>query len=114
MIDLANHGYITATDLADYMVRELNFPFRKAYQITSKIINYAESKKKNLDELDIKEIKTIEPKLNGDVLKIFNLRNSIKSKKSYGGTSFENIKKMINKYKKEYKQWKILLFYFFL
>ena len=104
MIDLANHGYITATDLADYMVRELNFPFRKAYQITSKIINYAESKKKNLDELDIKEIKTIEPKLNGDVLKIFNLRNSIKSKKSYGGTSFENIKKMINKYKKEYKQ----------
>ena len=104
MIDLANHGYITATDLADYMVRELNFPFRKAYQITSKIINYAESKKKNLDELDIKEIKRIEPKLNGDVLKIFNLRNSIKSKKSYGGTSFENIKKMINKYKKEYKQ----------
>ena len=103
MIDLANHGYITATDLADYMVRELNFPFRKAYQITSKIINYAESKKKNLDELDIKEIKTIEPKLNGDVLKIFNLRNSIKSKKSYGGTSFENIKKMINKYKKEIK-----------
>ena len=104
MIDLANHGYITATDLADYMVRELNFPFRKAYQITSKIINYAESKKKNLDELDIKEIKRIEPKLNVDVLKIFNLRNSIKSKKSYGGTSFENIKKMINKYKKEYKQ----------
>ena len=104
MIDLANHGYITATDLADYMVRELNFPFRKAYQITSKIINYAESKRKNLDELDIKEIKRIEPKLNGDVLKIFNLRNSIKSKKSYGGTSFENIKKMINKYKKEYKQ----------
>ncbi len=104
MIDLANYGYITATDLADYMVRELNFPFRKAYQITSKIINYAESKKKNLDELDIKEIKRIEPKLNGDVLKIFNLRNSIKSKKSYGGTSFENIKKMINKYKKEYKQ----------
>ena len=104
MIDLANHGYITATDLADYMVRELNFPFRKAYQITSKIINHAESKRKNLDELDIKEIKRIEPKLNGDVLKIFNLRNSIKSKKSYGGTSFENIKKMINKYKKEYKQ----------
>ena len=104
MIDLANYGYITATDLADYMVRELNFPFRKAYQITSKIINHAESKRKNLDELDIKEIKRIEPKLNGDVLKIFNLRNSIKSKKSYGGTSFENIKKMINKYKKEYKQ----------
>ena len=104
MIELAKYGYITATDLADYMVRELNFPFRKAYQITSKIINQAELKKKNLDELDIKEIKRIEPKLNEEVLKIFNLRNSIKSKKSYGGTSFENIKKMINKYKKELKQ----------
>tara|TARA_B100000686_G_scaffold321645_1_gene374558 strand:- start:697 stop:2094 length:1398 start_codon:yes stop_codon:yes gene_type:complete len=104
MIELAKYGYITATDLADYMVRELSFPFRKAYQITSKIINQAELKKKNLDELDIKEIKRIEPKLNEEVLKIFNLRNSIKSKKSYGGTSFENIKKMINKYKKELKQ----------
>ena len=55
------------------------------------------------DELSIKEIKKIEPKLNEKVLKIFDLKNSIKSKKSYGGTSFENIKKMLNKYKKELK-----------
>ena len=81
----------------------MNFPFRKAYQITSKIINYAESKNKTLDQLHIKELKNIEPKLNEDVQKVFNLRNSIKSKKSYGGTSFENIKKMINKYKRELK-----------
>ena len=103
MLELAKVGYITATDLADYIVRELNFPFRKAYQITSKIVNYAESKNKTLDQLSIKELRNIEPKLNEDVLKVFNLRNSIKSKKSYGGTSFENIKKMINKYKKELK-----------
>ena len=103
MLELAKVGYITATDLADYIVREFNFPFRKAYQITSKIVNYAESKNKTLDQLNIKELRNIEPKLNEDVLKVFNLRNSIKSKKSYGGTSFENIKKMINKYKKELK-----------
>ena len=103
MLELAKVGYTTATDLADYIVRELNFPFRKAYQITSKIVNYAESKNKTLDQLNIKELRNIEPKLNEDVLKVFNLRNSIKSKKSYGGTSFENIKKMINKYKKELK-----------
>ena len=103
MFELANKGYTTATDLADYIVIELNIPFRKAYQITAKIVNYAEVKKKRFDELSIKEIKKIEPKLNEEVLKIFNLKNSIKSKKSYGGTSFENIKKMINKYKKELK-----------
>ena len=103
MFELAKSGHTTATDLADYMVKEFKFPFRKSYEITSKIVNYAESKRKNLDELDINELKKIEPKLNEDVLKMFDLRNSIKSKKSYGGTSFENIKKMINKYKKEIK-----------
>jgi len=103
MFELANKGYTTATDLADYIVIELNIPFRKAYQITAKIVNYAEVKKKRFDELSIKEIQKIEPKLNKEVLKIFDLKNSIKSKKSYGGTSFENIKKMINKYKKELK-----------
>jgi len=103
MFELAKSGHTTATDLADYMVKEFKFPFRKSYEITSKIVNYAESKRKNLDELDINELKKIEPKLNEDVLKMFDIRNSIKSKKSYGGTSFENIKKMINKYKKEIK-----------
>ena len=103
MFELANKGYTTATDLADYIVIELNIPFRKAYQITAKIVNYAEVKKKRFDELSIKEIKKIEPKLNEEVLKIFDLKNSIKSKKSYGGTSFENVKKMIDKYKRELK-----------
>ena len=103
MFELANKGYTTASDLADYIVIELKVPFRKAYQITAKIVNYAEVKKKRFDELSIKEIKKIEPKLNEEVFKIFDLKNSIKSKKSYGGTSFENIKKMINKYKKELK-----------
>ena len=54
--------------------------------------------KKKIDNLT--QIKKIEPKLKEDVLKVFNLKNSINSKKSYGGTSFDNIKKMIMKYKK--------------
>ena len=103
MYELANIGYTTSTDLADYIVKTINLPFRKAYEITSKIVNYAEKKNKRLDQLNIEEIKKIEPKLNEEVLKIFDLKNSIKSKKSYGGTSFENINKMINKYKKELK-----------
>ena len=101
MYDLANTGYITATDLADYFVKNLSMSFRKAYQKTAEIVNLAEKKKKKLTELTIEDLKKIEPKLTNDVLKVFDLRNSINSKKSYGGTSFENIKRMIVKYKRE-------------
>ncbi len=101
MLELANSGYITATDLADYMVRELNYPFRKAYLQTAKIINYSEKNKKKLNELKIEEIKKIEPKLNNDIFKVFDLKYSINSKTSFGGTSFANIKKMIRSYKKD-------------
>ena len=100
MLELANSGFITATDLADYLVKNHSMPFRKAYQTTVLIVNLAEKKKKKLNELSINELKKIEPKLTIDVLKIFNLKNSVNSKKSYGGTSFDNIKKMIMKYKK--------------
>jgi argininosuccinate lyase len=100
MLELASSGYITATDLADYLVRNHSMSFRKAYQKTAAIVNLAEKKKKKLDELSIEELKKIESKLTNDVLKVFDLKNSVNSKKSYGGTSFENIKKMIMKYKK--------------
>jgi len=100
MLLLAETGFITATDLADYMVRELKYPFRKAYLQTAKIVNYAEKNKKRLDQLSIGEINKIEPKLKSDVIKIFDLKYSVNSKRSYGGTSFENIRKMIKSYRK--------------
>ena len=101
MIELANTGYLTATDLADYLVKNHSMPFRKAYKVTANIVNFAEKKKKNLDQLTLAELKKIEPKLSNDVLKVFDLKNSVNSKKSYGGTSFDNIKKMILKYKRK-------------
>ena len=103
MYELADSGYITATDLADYLVKNHSMSFRVAYQKTAEIVNLAEKKKKKLNELKIDELKNIEPKLTNDVLKVFDLKNSVNSKKSYGGTSFENIKKMIIKYRK--KKW---------
>jgi argininosuccinate lyase len=100
MFELASSGYITATDLADYLVKNHSMSFREAYKKTAAIVNMAERKKKNLNELSLNEFKNFEPKLNKEVLKIFDLKNSINSKNSYGGTSFYNIKKMIKKYKK--------------
>ena len=101
MLELASFGYITATDLADYLVKNHSMSFRKAYQKTATIVNFAEKNNKKLEELTIHELRKIEPNLKIDVLKIFNIKNSINSKKSYGGTSFDNIKKMIVKYKKQ-------------
>ena len=101
MLELAEEGFLTATDLADYMVKELKYPFRKAYLQTARIVNFAEKNKKRLSDLKINEINKIEPKLTIDVFKVFDLKNSINSKTSYGGTSFDNIKKMIRSYKKK-------------
>ncbi len=100
MLELANEGHLTATDLADYFVKNKFISFRTAYQKTAEIVNFAEKKNKQIHELNLAELKRIDPDLKDDVLEVFNLKNSIISKKSYGGTSFENIKKMIIKYKK--------------
>ena len=100
MLELADTGFIAATDLADYLVKNHSMSFRSAYQKTAEIVNLAEKQNKQLKDLEIEELKKIEPNLNQDIFNVFNLKNSVNSKKSYGGTSFDNIKKMIRKYKK--------------
>ena len=101
MLELASSGYITATDLADYIVKNHSTSFREAYQKTAAIINMAEKRKKKLNELTLYDLKKVEPNMTKEVLKVFDLKNSVNSKKSYGGTAFDNIKKMIIKYKKQ-------------
>ena len=103
MLNAANVGYTTATDLADNIVKNLNITFREAYKITSKIVNFAERTNLSFEELNLEQIKNIDKRLNKEILEIAKLHNSVNSKKSYGGTSFENVKKMINKLKKEIK-----------
>ena len=103
MLKLANTGHITATDFADYLVKNFSISFREAYKKTSSLVNLAEKNGRKLEELDINELKKIQPKLSEDALKVFNLKNSVNSKKSFGGTSFGNVRKMISKYKKKLK-----------
>ena len=102
MISLAKKGFITSTDLADYLVKNYKINFRLAYKITAKIVNYAEKNNKKLDELNLDELKKFYSKIDNKIFKILSLENSINSKKSFGGTSFNNIKKMIKKYYKVY------------
>ena len=103
MLEMANRGYTTATDFADYLVKEKKLPFREAYKISSKIVNYSEKNKKTLDKLSLKELRKFYKDLNHNVLKVFDVKHSMNSKKSFGGTSEKNIKSMLRKYKKELK-----------
>jgi len=100
---LSNEGYTTSTDFADYLVQNNNLSFREAYKISAKLVNYAERKEKKLNELSFNEVKRMKNDLNKNVMKIFNVINSVNIKTSYGGTSTKNIKKMISKLKKELK-----------
>jgi len=103
MLSLSNEGYTTATDFADYLVQNKDLSFREAYKISAKLVNYAEKNKKKLNQLNFKEVKKIRDDLDKEVMKIFNVKNSVNLKTSYGGTSTQNIKKMISKLKKEFK-----------
>jgi len=103
MLSLSNEGYTTATDFADYLVQNNNLSFREAYKISAKLVNYAEKNKKKLNQLNFSEVKKMKNDLNKNVMEIFNVRNSVNLKTSYGGTSTKNIKKMISKLKKEFK-----------
>ena len=103
MLNLSNEGYTTATDFADYLVQNNNLSFRDAYKISAKLVNYAEKNKKKLNQLNFDEVKKIKNNLDKNVMNVFNVKNSVNLKTSYGGTSTKNIKKMISKLKKEFK-----------
>jgi len=103
MLEMANKGYTNATDFADYLVKEKHLSFRESYTISAKLVNFAEKNKKKLSELSLEEVKKVYKNLDKKVLKVFDVKNSMNIKKSYGGTSELNVKSMIKKYKKEIK-----------
>tara|TARA_B110000967_G_C18762886_1_gene498828 strand:- start:489 stop:1028 length:540 start_codon:yes stop_codon:yes gene_type:complete len=103
MYKMANEGFTTATDFADYLVKEKNLTFRESYRISSQLVNFAEKNNKTLNQISLDELKKFHKGLDNNVLKIFDVKNSMNSKNSYGGTSSNNVKKMIKKYKKETK-----------
>ena len=103
MLALANEGYTTSTDFADYIVQNNKQSFREGYKISAKLVNYAERNKKKLNELSFSEVKKIKKDLNKKVMKVFDVKNSVNLKSSYGGTSIKNVKKMISKLKREFK-----------
>ena len=90
----AGRGYSTATDLADWLVRELKMPFRDAHHVTGSIVKAAEIKGVDLDQLPLADMQAIEQKITKAVFSVLSVENSVKSRTSYGGTAPQNVLKM--------------------
>ena len=101
MYKLANKGFTTATDVADWIVKNTELTFREAHQITGKIVLMAEKKNKLLSELSLEELKSVESKINEDIFNYLSIESSISKKKSYGGTEFSQIRQAIKRAKKK-------------
>ncbi len=91
----AEPGYPTATDLADWLVRVLNKPFREAHHIAGTIVRRAEEKGVALDKLPLKEMQAVEPAITKDVLAVLSLEASVNSRMSLGGTAPARVKEQI-------------------
>jgi argininosuccinate lyase len=94
MRDAAGRGYSTATDLADWLVRELKMPFREAHHVTGSIVKLAEERNLDLENVPLEEMQAVEPRISSGVYSVLSVENSVKSRKSYGGTAPQNVAKM--------------------
>ncbi len=92
MRSAAELGYATATDLADWMVREADIPFREAHHITGAAVKLAEGKGVALDQLGLSELQAIDPRIDDRVFAALSVEASLAARASYGGTAPEQVK----------------------
>lgn len=95
MRDSAGKGFSTATDLADWLVRALDMPFRDAHHVTGRLVAAAEAKGCDLDGLTLEEMQKTESRITPEVFEVLGLDNSVKSRTSFGGTSPDNVRAQV-------------------
>ena len=95
----AASGFSTATDLADWLVRSLNLPFREAHHVTGTLVALAESKGCDLPDLSITELKSVHDGITQDVYSVLGVQNSVRSRTSYGGTSPIRVAEQVARWK---------------
>ncbi len=95
----AGAGFSTATDLADWLVRTLNIPFRDAHHITGAAVRVAEGQGVDLAQLSLQELQNLEARITGDVYKVLTPEASAASRQSYGGTAPDQVRLQIKRWK---------------
>ena len=95
-------GFATATDLADWIVRSLGLPFRRAHHITGSLVKLAEDKGKRLSDLSLAEMQSVESRITRAVYDVLTVERSVASRVSYGGTAPANVRRQVKAARKRY------------
>ena len=101
MLKMAKTGFSTATDLADWLVKNLGLPFRDCHHITGQIVKLAEEKNCDLADLSLDEMQQFESRINDDIYNVLSVENSVNSRNSFGGTSHESVLEAIKQAKND-------------
>jgi argininosuccinate lyase len=99
MAAAASAGFSTATDLADWLVRELGLPFRDAHHVTGAAVKRAEALGLELATLPLGELQALEPRITAGVYDVLSADASARSRKSYGGTAPEQVRAQVARWK---------------
>jgi len=94
----AGAGFSTATDLADWLVRVLDMPFRDAHHVTGRLVAMAEAQKTGLEKLSLAQMQSVEPRITDEIFKVLGVERSVKSRVSYGGTAPANVKRQARRW----------------
>ena len=95
----AAHGFSTATDLADWLVRVLDMPFREAHHVTGSLVAKAEAKGCDLPDLSLDEMQAVHSAITEDVFTVLGVHNSVASRTSYGGTAPVRVREQVARWK---------------
>lgn len=98
----AENGFPTATDLADWLVRVLDLPFRQAHHVTGRIVRLAEEAGVGLADLPLETMRSVEPKITQDVFSVLTVEASVASRMSHGGTAPVRVREAIAEARKRY------------
>ncbi len=101
LAEAAGAAFSTATDLADWLVMNLNMPFRDAHHVTGTIVALAEKQSVTLDALDLADMQKVEPRITADIFNVLTPLASATSRTSYGGTAPNNVRKQVARWKSE-------------
>jgi len=97
----ASSGFATATDLADWLVQNLQLPFRDAHHVTGRIVALAEKNSLRLDELSLAQLQSAHGTIDQSVYKVLSAEASVKSRTSFGGTAPANVKREAKRWLKQ-------------
>ena len=95
----AGAGFSTATDLADWLVRELGLPFRDAHHVTGALVAMAEKQGVDLPDLTLVQMQSVHPGIRADVFAVLGVENSVNSRVSYGGTAPAQVRAQVARWK---------------